>query len=156
MRVGQLARQRAEGGSAAPTALGLRGHERIDEEREAIQGIDHRLAQDRQATLGEPLELAVQDFVAEFFLALEVVIEMTLAREPGLTNDVINGSLRVAALRDQLRGGIKDLDAAIVHTRILGLMGPIVKTGRTLCQAIIYHWLAYINCSGKTHNSDRF
>jgi hypothetical protein len=77
---------------------------------EPLERIDHRLAQNREAALGEPLELPVQHFVPQLFLAAEVVVEMALATELRATDDVIHRGGGVSAFRDQRRGGVEDLE----------------------------------------------
>jgi hypothetical protein len=68
VRVGQLGGEAAERRAALQAARDLQRDERVDEEREPLERVDHRLAQHRQAALGEALELPREHRVAELLL----------------------------------------------------------------------------------------
>jgi hypothetical protein len=127
VRVAHLGGQVPHRRRALAPALGLQRDQRVDEERQPLQRVDHRLAQHGQPPLREPLELPVQHLVAELLLRLEVVIEVALPAEPGLLDHVVHRGQRVAALADQRGGCVEDLSAAIVHEVNLGPIGPNVK-----------------------------
>ena len=78
MRVRHFRGQRAERRATVTPARRVRRNQRVDEQIEPLQRIDHRLSQDRQATFGEPLELPIEHFKAQLFLAAEVVVEVAL------------------------------------------------------------------------------
>jgi hypothetical protein len=65
--------------------------------------------------------------VAELFLRLEVVVEVALAAQARLLDDVIHGRQCVASLADEMRGGIDDLRAASSRDVSIGPSGPNVK-----------------------------
>lgn len=68
MRIGELARQIAKRRSIPPIALPLQCHQRIDEQREPVERLDHRLSENRQPSFGKPRELPLQHLVAERLL----------------------------------------------------------------------------------------
>ena len=68
MRIGELSRQIAKRRSIPPIALPLQRHQRIDEQREPVERLDHRLPENRQPSFGEPRELSLQHLVPQRLL----------------------------------------------------------------------------------------
>ena len=96
--------------------------------REPLQRIDHRLPQDREAALGEPLELAVEHLVAQRFLRLEVVVEVTLPAEPRRLRSRRRPRSRVNPRSLMSAAAASRISARLSLTdTILGPRGPIVK-----------------------------
>jgi hypothetical protein len=116
MRTRNLARVRQLGGrfrtaSRAARRLGLQCHD-LSMNIQALE-VDHRLTQNCQTALGESLELPVEDFVAEFVLRLEVVVEVAFATQFRTLDHIIDRSRGEPALGDERGGGVEDLRSAV-------------------------------------------
>jgi hypothetical protein len=134
------------------TTFGLERDERVDEEVEPLEWLDHGLAQDREATFGKALELPAQDLEAEFVLGAEVVIEVALATEVGAFDDVIDGGSLEPSFGDERGGGVDDAIAGgWGHAVIIGPFGPIIKgpvAGAGCClpgrRQVKYMWIIHL------------
>ena len=86
--------------------------------------MNQRLTQDHQTTLRERLELPPKHLEPEFFLGLEVVIEVAFPAELRALDDVVNRGTLEPLLRDESRGGIHDSIPGVSHASKLGPSGP--------------------------------
>ena len=82
VRIRQLAGEVAERRAVARVAFVLQRHECVDEQRQPVQRVDHRLAKKHEPPLRESRKLPLEHFVAQLLFGLEVVVEMTLPTQP--------------------------------------------------------------------------
>ena len=88
--LGHLGRQRTERRSRLHAALHLHRDHGVDEHVQSFDRIERALAQDRETTLTDQVELPGEDLVPELFLRLEVVIEVALAAKSGTSDYVVH------------------------------------------------------------------
>ena len=127
VRVGELASQIPERRARAAVPITLQVHQRVDEQRQPVDRLDHRLAQDGQATLREPLELPVDHRHPQRFLRREVVIEVALPAEPGRFDQLLDRGMAESTLVDHSCCGVQDGVSSAAHDMRLGPIGPNVK-----------------------------
>ena len=115
VRIGQLAGQVAEGRAIPCVALVLQRHERVDEQRQPVERLNHRLAKQREPPFGEARELPLEHFVPQLLLGLEVVVEMALPTQTGRTDQVFDRGVGKPPFVDQPGGGVENSCSAWSH-----------------------------------------